>query len=311
MKKLVKGFCIAAVVLIVSGILLCIGGAAAGGAALATGILHDFGGRHGYGHGVPFIKEERVELVPGEGIETYSDTEIPVDGVTKLKVQTVGGQIDIVEKEKDSDTFSIGMNGNAGDVRVKAGTLIIEIVKFRDEEKSRLEIPEGYCFDEAEISSGAGSVRVDAIHADDLDIEIGAGNVEVQRLAAKKADFEVGAGEMHIYDGHIRECDAEVGMGKFEYNGMIVPEFDSEKCKVEVAMGSALFRVNGNKEDYNYRVECEAGEVIIGDETYSGLHHETHMDHHAQTGFDIECGMGNVTLEFEGGNTDEEIDEVL
>lgn len=181
-------------------------------------------------------------------------------------------------------------------MRVKKDTLVIErhspSVNDGKEKQITLEIPKDFSFEDVEIS-------------------VGAGVVEIQKLAATDADFEIGAGEIVVHDGNLRSCDVEVGVGNFEYDGMIYDGMNRAECKVEVGMGNAGFYLEGSPEDYNYHIECATGSITVGDETYSGLAQEKHISNNAEAEFEIECAMGNVEVNFEGGSTDEEIDKVL
>lgn len=294
MKKWIKGFCIAAVALICFGLVLCIGGVAAGGAMTATGIIKDLFERHGVYYGTTIVTT-RKHMVPDGETENLSVTKYSADVIRNLEIEADAAEVIIVESES-ADEFGVYTNDRKVDARVKKGTLVIErhspSVNDGKEKRITLEIPKDFSFEDVEIS-------------------VGAGVVEIQRLAAADADFEIGAGEIIVHNGNLRSCDVEVGVGNFEYEGIIYDGMNRAECKVGVGMGSAEFRLKGSLEDYNYRIECAAGNIIVGDETYSGLANETYIGNHAEAEFEIECAMGNVEVNFEGGNTDEEIDEVL
>lgn len=293
MKRLVKGLCIAAVALICFGVIFCIGGVAAGGAMTATGIMKDVFERHGI-YSTTIVTTNKHHVTDKE-TENLSITKYSADLIRNLKIETDAAKVFLMENES-ADEFGVYTDDRKVDVRVKKDTLVIErrspSVNDGKEKQITLEIPKDFSFEDVEIS-------------------VGAGVVEIQKLASTDADFEIGAGEIIVHDGNLRSCDVEVGVGNFEYDGMIYDGMNRAECKVEVGMGNAGFRLAGSQEDYNYRIECAAGNITVGDETYSGLVHENYINNNAKAEFEIECAMGNVEVNFEGGSTDEEIDKVL
>ena len=109
---------------------------------------------------------------------------------------------------------------------------------------------------------------------DNIEIEAGASAVKIESLNTKLLDVEIGAGEIVINQLYVQKCELSVGMG------------------------NAQIRLAGNQEDYNYEIECGAGNVEIGDESFGGLASERSINNHANALIEIECGMGNVTIEF-------------
>lgn len=107
-----------------------------------------------------------------------------------------------------------------------------------------------------------------------VDIEAGAGVVEIERFNTKELEVEVGAGELVINQASVKECDIHVGMGSVE------------------------IYLEGSEEDYNYEIECGAGNVQIGQESFGGLAAEKHINNHAGANVEIECGMGSVVIGF-------------
>lgn len=109
---------------------------------------------------------------------------------------------------------------------------------------------------------------------DSVEISVGAGRIEVEQLKTIGLEMEVGAGEIIINDCAVKDCDISVGMGNAE------------------------IYLDDDAEDYNYEIECGAGNVQIGNESFGGLATERSINNHADASIDIECGMGNVTIGF-------------
>lgn len=311
MKKMIKGFCIAAVVLICLGMIFCIGGMAAGGAMTATGIMKDILNRHGMFYSAVYTIGPETE---GKKSGTFG-SEFGADDVKNLVIKTGAAEVEISAGSRD-DVIKVSAVGRKVDVKLEQGdTLVIRdhysVVGVHTDEKIQVEIPDGFQFKQTEISAGAGSLLVTSLHTDSFELEVGAGAAEISGLTAEEAEFDIGVGEITVYDGNIRQCDLDIGMGHFEYDGIIYDGISKASCDVDCGMGDAEFRLKGSPQDYDYKIDCSAGTVEIDGERYSGLEHKNHISHHAESTFDIDCSMGKVTIEFEGGHTNEKIDEVL
>lgn len=308
MNKIVKGFCIAAVCLILIGSLLCVGGLAAGGVGAATGIMTNIFERHGlFGATIVTTKEKYAEREDHKA-------DFAADMVKNLKIETGAAEVELMEGSKE-DTVSISASGRMIETKLEDGTLLIEnkisSVHGGEGDHIVIEIPKDFQFDRVTISVGASDIYAESVNANLLELEIDAGKAEFQKLRASRAVFDNGAGEIAVRDGYLKSCEAHIDMGSFEYEGVLYDGMENADCKVDCGMGSAKFRLKGSPEDYNYSVDCSIGNVKIGGEHYSGLEHRNHINHHADSTFNIDCSVGTVVVEFEGENTNEKIDKVL
>lgn len=296
MSKLVKGFLIAAVVLILFGLVLCAGGAAAGGAYEANKAVRSVIKDKDYQ--VTVDKEDVQITAEKEDSKTNYDyvgmneADFLAEDVRSLEIKIGTAEVEIVENNS-SDSFSVYTDGGEFNISVKRGTLTIKSNSKLNENKLYVEIPTGFEFDEVDISAGAASVDIQYISAKKVDMEIGAGAIEIGTILAREAEFEIGAGEITVSDGNVEKCSVDVDLGNFQYDGTITRE-----CDVECGMGNAEIRLDGKEEDYNYEIECSAGNVNIGGTNYSGLAYGKHINNRAAATIEIECSMGNVTIEF-------------
>ena len=111
---------------------------------------------------------------------------------------------------------------------------------------------------------------------DEIDLEIGAGKATFEEICAQTMDIEVGAGQVEMKELHVQFFNASTGAGQ------IAAEFVGREC------------------DYNFDIECGIGEIIIGDEFYSGLAKDTIIRNpNAENEMDIECGIGQVEISFQ------------
>lgn len=122
---------------------------------------------------------------------------------------------------------------------------------------------------------GAGSLEVYEIYARDFSVEIGAGEVVINKFQADEAEFECGAGSITA-SGDVRSL-----------------------ADIHCGVGSIAYTASGREEEYNYDIECGVGEVICGDNSYSGLGKDRHIDNNADKDISIEGGVGSVIIDFD------------
>lgn len=126
----------------------------------------------------------------------------------------------------------------------------------------------------------------------DLEVSIGAGSLTVTDVACEKGDFEVSAGEMKLENVTItRESSFEVGMGTLEFSGSLTGKTD-----VECGMGTVTLNA-ARPADFGYEIEVGGGTVTLDGTSYSALGGKYVENRGAATFFEIECGMGEVTVE--------------
>lgn len=200
--------------------------------------------------------------------------------VTKLNVEAGACQIEFVPS-RDGD-FHVTVQGADGyDCYVEENTLCINgvpdhVVKLvKDRGKIILAVPEGYSFEQIELSLGAGQIT---------------GNAE---LSAEKVEIELGAGDISLSALNTDSLDAEVGMGSLALWGDIRREAD-----VECAMGTVEMQLAGTATDFNYQIEIVSGSVNIGGQSVGAMAQERDIDNDAPKDFRLECAMGSIDLTF-------------
>ena len=191
--------------------------------------------------------------------------------------------------------------GDGGQIRVYSGDLEQEIlddltISKKDKEleiemkgkkkwenlgnRSRgvlsIQIPAGQQFKEVSVKVGAGLLTADDLHAEEMDIDVGAGQVYLNSFYARELDLECGAGEAELYGEIERETKIECGVGRVSFTAV------------------------GSREDYDYKVSCGIGSVTVGEDSYSGLGGERKISNGGSKKMEIECGIGEVEVSFDG-----------
>lgn len=228
--------------------------------------------------------------------------EIASSGIKNLELTLGAGQFYIREKDTDDGSISILVQGVGDcDYYTNGDTLYVESFKgnhFMGEDLSQnqiiIDIPKGSFFDEVELTCGAGAAEIDHITANKLEIEAGAGEVMVNFADVTKFSANIGAGRVETSDMTAREVDLEVGMGECIYHGKSLRELDAE-C----ALGNMEIIVEGSEEDYNYEIECAAGNIDLGGRSITGLSAEQTIDNGAPGTIELSCNMGNITVSFQ------------
>lgn len=303
MKKSTIGVIITAGVLIVGGICLCIGGvAAAGGMEAAREALRGSGvelsrvytiEKDEDGWDLDFERNSHDTAHPVEEAQNTEANQAMYDValVKNLDLEIGHAKVEFVV---DSSITEIGVvTKDKFEIYDRNGILYVKSPNALEEHTVRLEIPENTTFTNVEIKGNSCEIIIPYIEAKEFDIEAAAGLVKIEKLNADKAEFEIGAGEIMINAGNVKECDVNVGMGKFAYHGTVTRHGD-----VECGMGTAELYLDAKEEDYNYEIECEAGNVTIGQNSYEGVHVEKMINNSANAMIEIDCSVGNVTIGF-------------
>lgn len=225
------------------------------------------------------VKEKEtgsVEDVYDGKIKDISNIEIDIDYaelVVKkgkdLKVETNSSKLKIKEMR---DTLSIRESSG---IRKKRYDLV-------------LYLPEKI-FDEVEIKNAAGTIEIEYLDCKDLELEIDAGTLKVYELNVKReANISSGAGKTVVKNANVYNLDLDLGAGKVEYNGAI-----SGNSKIDAGVGSLILDLEGNKEEYTFKVDTGIGSIKIDDEKVN--------DGTIGTGtnrIDIDGGVGSIDINF-------------
>ena len=124
--------------------------------------------------------------------------------------------------------------------------------------------------------------------------DVGAGLLEMEGVSAGEVSLEVGAGQIIADNFYTEVLEADCGAGQITLQGEILQNADLN-CDV----GEILFTLPGQMETYNYELSCKAGELVIGDEAYSGISNKTKIDNSSGCLVEAECKIGRIEIIFE------------
>lgn len=197
-----------------------------------------------------------------------------LEGIERLDVEVQNAEI-FLYATKDTDELQYYIDQEKDIARVDGNTLKLED-KTSSKDRILLEVylPEGM-LREIEIEAAAGVITADRIIADSVSVEVDAASVQIDELIVT------------------READLHVEAGK-----MVIGYFDGPKLDVDCAMGSIMVVCEGSEDDYNYEMECGMGQILFGQESYSGIGEEIRIQNGGHKMIEAECDMGEIILEF-------------
>ena len=188
-------------------------------------------------------------------IKTY---DISAD-ITELDVEISAADFTV----EYGDKFCVESNLRNLDVEEKGKTLVIEDDnKFGgnyNDATLTLIIPEGVKFERAEISTGAGRVRIEGLTAEELELTLGAGEVTIDSLTATKtASIEGGAGKISVNGGSLRDLEFDMGVGKVTLTSALVGT-----ASFDVGIGEFNLNLIGSHEIYTLKLNKGIGNIRV------------------------------------------------
>lgn len=207
----------------------------------------------------------------GEG-NIYHSYSTVMEDIRRLEIDVQNAEIYIYTTEEEKLYFDSNRKKEIG--KVEGKTLRLEESFSRDPLVLEIYIPIDL-LREIEIKANGGILNANEIMADKISVEIDAGEVEINQLIVnKQADIHTSAGEI------------------------VVGYFEGPKLELDCNMGSVMIVCEGDKDDYNYELECGMGQITFDEESYSGLGEEIHINNGSNKLIEADCDMGEIILEF-------------
>lgn len=105
--------------------------------------------------------------------------------------------------------------------------------------------------------------------------------------------MEIGAGEIKAENAKVENLDVDMSMGNVEYEGGL-----SKEGRISCSMGNVELNLSGESWDFDYAIDCAAGNVEIENSQFSGLGVTKYIDNGAEKKITVDCAMGNVAIDF-------------
>lgn len=296
MRKFSKMFLIISGIIAALGIALIIVGISMGGSyAVADDVL---GGRLAFGFGSNYFKEDSdtenmSNLVNDQNLFAKEE-------INSLALNGKYGEYEI--DVWDNDNYAVqGIKGtdkikySVEDGVLKVSMTSKKIVYRGTNVKAKILVPRDAILNSITLNMTAGALMCNNIKVQSLDVNIGAGEGDFNNIEAVDAKFKVGAGDGGIKNSRLTNCDIDVGMGDFDVEGSI-----DGNVNIDCGMGNVELALSNLYSDFNYTVKVGAGDVEIGEEEYSGISNSVRLNNNSNRTMDIDCGLGDVSVEFGG-----------
>lgn len=207
---------------------------------------------------------------------------LSTDDIHSLYVDVDGVELNI-ERREDGREGVVGLEvkgiGVDTEYGVENGILVI---KSKDEwfasgGEITVSIPHDADWDVVELYIGAGTADIEDVRAKELYVSVGAGEASLENVKATERLF------------------ASVGMGQLELNGIADCDMD-----ISCGMGQIQLEFDGISyyDDFNYDVNCAAGNVEIGYISFGGIGVRRTIDNNSDKQINVDCGMGEVQINF-------------
>ncbi|MDF2869812.1 MAG: hypothetical protein K0R05_1387 [Anaerocolumna sp.] len=249
--------------------------------------------------------------------DTESVYPITYKDVSELKIYILAGKLQI----REGDTFSIDVSDNGENkivsevkdgkwiIREKnsssggAGTLSVFGVDIDLEDMEgrnnaveiNITLPEDFIAKEIDLSVEAGLINADTLAANTGKITVGAGSIIIDELYVnEKSTYEVAAGMLKISEAVIHNAKIDCAVGSVDIDGVITGE-----SRISSSLGYIDLDLEGNKEDYDYSVNCKLGSLSLNGERYSGINTQITQKNKAANTMLLSCDFGGIDMDID------------
>lgn len=212
------------------------------------------------------------------------------------QVQSLDVDVGAADLEiRTGEQFSLESNHKYLRVQQKDGTLRISEERHlwgftSGGAKIILTVPQGFTFQSAKITTGAGRLTADTLTANRLDLELGAGAVEIGSLTAtERAQIEGGAGKVSVKGGALASLELDMGVGALELTSRL-----TGRCQLDYGVGETRLTLLGSQDDYT--IELDKG---VGEATLDGRKIEGGVHGAGENKIDIDGGVGAIHIGFQ------------
>lgn len=311
MKKFIKFCFIAAMILIIVGGAFYMLGWKDGRKEMDE-LLYEIGGDWVDFDGLVQGWESATERIVDEGIYDLNDSSVFNDNYDILKGDVdkqivyqgsigdvsleIGGSMMEITESHDGNLYIEGRNVGKLQAYVEGDILYVKSVRPANLEIGSstitLYLPNS-SLQVLDVSLGAGQLKLEDMAVQDMAASIGAGQLLMEDMALGTLDVALGAGELRAEDVTVENLYASIGAGNMDFSGGIY-----RSAEISCSMGNVSMELEGDEDDFNYQLNCVAGNMEIDGERYYGAALERYIDNDAAKTISIDCSMGNVEVDF-------------
>lgn len=215
------------------------------------------------------------------------------------KVEFIKGDrfaYEVIGTEVDSSMFTHDVTGDTWYINIKNRSGFYFFGFGKDDHISllRITVPNTEVLNGVNVKLNAGSVQVERLAAKSLSMEMGAGSLEADELVGEEnLRLTVSAGKCKI-DHMIGKnpyfrCEA----GQIQAKGIL-----TGNGSVNCGVGHIDLDLIGDISEYDYGVSCSVGAIKINGNQVGGLATKNSKQTGLTNNFDLDCGVGQINLDF-------------
>ena len=244
-------------------------------------------------------KTDGGAIVSKYAVSDIKKMDLDIGAVTLIiKTGEDAEHVVVTMKEGEDRYYDVGMDGNTLEIeyKIEHKTWLFDYDGNDELAELMIEIPAGMKLDKMDLDIGAADVAIDVtdMTCGKLVMDVGAANVVANGFnVTELLDATVGVGSLEIGGGTYEKANIECGVGNFEMSGTV-----NGDLTVDCGLGNAILKLNGNEDDYNYKLSCGMGSLVVNDTQYTDIAGNHNVKNEGAIGtIDLDCGMGNLELE--------------
>ena len=263
-------------------------------ALLAVGIIAGCVGLFGVLGAIVFGGKSGSTVITGEVEGVYT----AISDVKVLEIDIAAANLNIKQGEKlsvESNLKNLKISEGNGKLALKEKSRFkISLGKdYNPEAVLTVYIPQGTVLDEADITTGAGKVQIEALSAENLELELGAGDLTASNLTVTRgADIQGGAGRVTLTDCSIHNLDMEMGVGQLNMRAAL-----SGRSELDLGVGESNITLVGSKNDYSLDISKGIGELMV-----EGKKVNDAGIHGGENRVSINGGIGRIDIGFDAAD---------
>jgi hypothetical protein len=233
-----------------------------------------------------FLKDED-ELFNEQENQIYSGI-----GIQELDADLMVGKVRIID-DSVGDEITIDCNKDSSFYKVedKDGELNLKTYPGNGYRKDSnilftIHVPENYQFTKVKINIAPTNNKVGKGSLKSV-------GVVARAISADELSLNVTAGVANIKQGNVGKLIIDSEAGAVNYSGNVL-----ERALIDCEASAINMQLEGEKEDFSYKVDSELGVVKLGDESISVLGKKELENPSAPKSMDLKCEVSAVKISF-------------
>ena len=243
-------------------------------------------------------KSDGDEIVNKYAVSDIDKMDLDIGAVALALVTGEDTEHVVVTLKNGKDRYyDVGLDGNTLDIEYEVEhTWLFDSNDIDNDAEIIIEIPAGMNIETMDMDIGAADVQINLtdVNCGKLLLDVGAASVVANEFnVTELLDVTVGAGDLEINGGSYEKVKIDCGVGNCELSGTV-----KEDLTVDCGLGNTILKLEGKRDDYNYKLSCGMGSLMVNGDQYSDIAGSHNVTNDGAIGtIDIDCGMGNVEVE--------------